>query len=34
MTDDEAFELTVSVAAGELDADAIRERLRLAQESA
>ena len=34
MTDDEAFELTVSVAAGELDADAIQERLRLAQGSA
>lgn len=34
MTDDEAFELTMSVAAGELDADGIQERLRLAQQCA
>ena len=34
LSDDEAFELTVSVAAGELDAAAIQERLRLAQQSA
>jgi death on curing protein len=33
LTDDEAFELTVSVAAGELDADRIQERLRLAHQS-
>ncbi len=31
LTDDEAFDLTMSVAAGELDAGGIRERLRLAQ---
>jgi death on curing protein len=31
LTDDEAFDLTMSVAAGELDVDGIRERLRLAQ---
>jgi death on curing protein len=31
LTDDEAFDLTMSVAAGQLDADAIKERLRLAQ---
>jgi death-on-curing protein len=30
MTDDEAFDLTLSVAAGQLDADAIEKRLRLA----
>jgi death on curing protein len=34
LTDDEAFELTMSVAAGELDADGIQERLRLVQQSA
>ena len=31
LTDDEAFDLTVSVAAGQLDADGIEKRLRLAQ---
>jgi death-on-curing protein len=31
LTDDEAFDLTVSVAAGQLDADGIQKRLRLAQ---
>lgn len=31
LTDDEAFDLTVSVAAGQLDADGIDKRLRLAQ---
>ena len=30
LTDDEAFDLTMSVAAGELDADGIEKRLRLA----
>jgi death-on-curing protein len=30
LTDDEAFDLTMSVAAGQLDADGIQERLRLA----
>ena len=30
LADDEAFDLTFSVAAGQLDADGIRERLRLA----
>jgi|SRR5579872_1397622 len=30
MTDDEAFDLTLSVAAGQLDADGIEKRLRLA----
>jgi death-on-curing protein len=30
LTDDEAFALTTSVAAGQLDADGIRQRLRLA----
>jgi death-on-curing protein len=30
LTDDEAFDLTMSVAAGQLDADGIKERLRLA----
>lgn len=30
LTDDVAFELTMSVAAGELDAEAIQERLQLA----
>ena len=34
LTDDEAFELTMSVAAGELDAAGIQERLRLAKLSA
>ena len=34
LTDDEAFELTMSVAAGELDAVGIQERLRLARQSA
>lgn len=34
LTDDEAFELTMSVAAGDLDADGIHERLRLTQHSA
>jgi death on curing protein len=29
LTDDEAFDLTMSVAAGQLDADGIRKRLRL-----
>jgi len=29
LTDDEAFDLTLSVAAGQLDADAIEKRLRL-----
>jgi death on curing protein len=33
LTDDEAFDLTMSVAAGELDADGIQKRLRLAQAS-
>jgi len=33
MTDDEAFDLTLSVAAGQLDADAIEKRLRLAPAS-
>jgi death on curing protein len=31
LTDDEAFELTMSVAAGQLDADGIEKRLRLTQ---
>jgi death-on-curing protein len=31
LTDDEAFDLTVSVAAGQLDAAGIQKRLRLAQ---
>jgi death on curing protein len=31
LTDDETFDLTVSVAAGELDADGIQKRLRLRQ---
>ena len=31
LTDDEAFALTMSVAAGQLDADGICKRLRLAQ---
>jgi death-on-curing protein len=31
LTDDEAFDLTMSVAAGQLDADGIEKRLRLAQ---
>lgn len=31
LTEDEAFELTMSVAAGQLDADGIHRRLRLAQ---
>lgn len=31
LTDDEAFDLTISVAAGQLDADGIEKRLRLAQ---
>jgi death-on-curing protein len=31
LTDDEAFDLTMSVAAGELDADGIQQRLRLAR---
>ena len=31
LTDDEAFELTMSVAAGQLDADAIQRMLRLAR---
>jgi death-on-curing protein len=30
LTDDEAFNLTVSVAAGQVDADGIQKRLRLA----
>jgi death-on-curing protein len=30
LTDDEAFDLTMSVAAGQLDADGIQERLRIA----
>lgn len=34
LTDDEAFDLTISVAEGQLDADGIRERLRLAPQSA
>jgi death-on-curing protein len=34
LTDDEAFDLTMSVAAGLLDADGIRKRLRLAHASA
>ena len=33
LTDDEAFDLTMSVAAGQLDADGIQKRLRLAQAS-
>jgi death on curing protein len=33
LTDDDAFDLTMSVAAGQLDADAIQTRLRLAQAS-
>jgi death on curing protein len=33
LTDDEAFDLTMSVAAGQLDADAIQKRLRLARAS-
>jgi death on curing protein len=33
LTDDEAFDLTLSVAAGELDADGIENRLRLAPAS-
>jgi death-on-curing protein len=33
LTDDEAFALTMSVAAGELDADGIQKRLRLVQAS-
>jgi death on curing protein len=33
LTDDEAFDLSMSVAAGQLDADGIQERLRLAQAS-
>jgi death-on-curing protein len=33
LTDDEAFDLTMSVAQGQLDADGIQERLRLAQQS-
>lgn len=32
LTDDEAFELTMSVAAGELDAHGIQERLRLVEQ--
>jgi death-on-curing protein len=31
LTNDEAFDLTVSVAAGQLDADGIQKRLRLAR---
>ena len=31
LTDDEAFDLTMSVAAGQLDADGIEKRVRLAQ---
>jgi death on curing protein len=31
LTDDEAFDLTMSVAAGQMDADGIEKRLRLAQ---
>lgn len=31
LTDDEAFDLTMSVAAGQLDAEGIRKRLRLAK---
>jgi death-on-curing protein len=31
LTEDEAFDLTMSVAAGQLDADGIQERLRLGQ---
>jgi death-on-curing protein len=31
LTDDDAFDLTMSVAAGQLDADGIQKRLRLAQ---
>lgn len=34
LTDDEAFDLTMSVAAGQLDADGIQQRLRLAGQSA
>ena len=30
LTDDEAFDLTMSVASGQLDADGIQKRLRLA----
>jgi death on curing protein len=33
LTDDEAFDLSMSVAAGQLDADGIQKRLRLAQAS-
>lgn len=33
LTDDEAFDLTMSVAAGQLDADAIQERLQLVPQS-
>ena len=33
LTDDEAFDLTMSVSAGQLDADGIQKRLRLAQAS-
>ena len=33
LTDDEAFDLTLSVAAGQLDADGIEKRLRLAPSS-
>ena len=33
LTDDEAFDLTMSVAAGQLDADGIQKQLRLAQAS-
>ncbi len=33
LTDDEAFGLTMSVAAGELDADGIQKRLRLVRAS-
>jgi death-on-curing protein len=31
LTDDEAFDLTMSIAAGQLDADGIQQKLRLAQ---
>ena len=31
LTDDEAFDLTMSVASGQLDADGVQKRLRLAQ---
>jgi death on curing protein len=33
LTDDEAFDLTMSVAAGQLDADGIQKQLRLARAS-